>query len=114
MQNYRRKKPMQIEDKSGITPKGDLVLLLCPAVQSQTASGIVIPEEARERQTKATRIGYVLAMGEDAKQDPRCQGLNFGDMVLIPRYAADFVPIDGIEYLLLRSASILAHLTKMP
>src|SRR4051812_24059618 len=82
------------ENESGITPTGDLVLMLCPPVQSVTAGGIHIPEEARERQAKATRIGYLLDMGEGAKVHPRTQGLVYMDMCLIPRYAADFVPIN--------------------
>jgi chaperonin GroES len=103
-----------MENKSGITPTGDLVLLLCPPVASVTAGGIVIPEEAKERQQRATRIGYLLAMGEVAVDHPRMQGLQTGDMLLIPRYAADFVPIDGVDYLLLRADSVLGKLDKMP
>ena len=105
---------LEIEDKSGITPTGDLVLMLCPAVQAVTSGGIMIPEEARERQTKATRVGYLLKMGDVAAQHERTNGLKFGDLCLIPRYAADFVPIDGVEYLLIRAASVLGKLDKMP
>jgi co-chaperonin GroES (HSP10) len=105
---------VQIEDKSGITPTGDLVLMLCPPIAATTASGIHIPEEARERQMKATRVGYFLKMGEQAALDPRMHGIAFGDLCLIPRYAADFVPIGGVEYLLLRAASVLGKLESMP
>ena len=103
-----------MENKSGITPTGDLVLLLCPEVAPVSAGGIHIPEEARERQQRATRIGYLLGMGEVAAEHPRMQGLKMGDMLLIPRYAADFVPIDGVDYLLLRADSVLGKLDKMP
>lgn len=105
---------MQVEDKSGIMPTGDLVLMLCPPIAAVTASGIHIPEEARERQAKATRVGYFLKMGEEAAEHPRTKDLKFGDLCLIPRYAADFVPIDGVEYLLLRAASVLGTVTTMP
>src|SRR5437660_982929 len=105
---------MEIEDKSGITPTGDLVLMLCPPVQAVTAAGIMIPEEARERQARATRVGYLLKMGEVAKEHPRMEGLKYGDLILIPRYAADFVPINGTEYLLLRADSVLGKTDDMP
>ena len=103
-----------MKNESGITPTGDLVLMLCPPLQETTESGIFIPEEARERQQRATQIGYLLACGDVAAEHPRMQGLKVGDMCLIPRYAADFVPIDKVWYLLLRADSVLGKCDKMP
>src|SRR4051812_41463294 len=103
-----------MENKSGITPTGDLVLLLCPPIANVTAGGVLIPDEALERQSRATRIGYLIAAGSIAQVHPRLEGLGPGDMVLLPRYAADFVPIDGVDYLLIRADAVLGKCERMP
>jgi co-chaperonin GroES (HSP10) len=103
-----------MENKSGITPTGDLVLLLCPPIADVTAGGIHIPDEAKERIQRATRIGYLLAAGSVAQAHPRLEGLGPGDMVILPRYAADFVPVDGVDYLLIRADAVLGKCDRMP
>ena len=103
-----------MENKSGITPTGDLVLLLCPKIENVTAGGIHLPDEARERQSRATRIGYLLAAGTLAWGHPRMEGIGPGAMVLLPRYAADFVPVDGVDYLLIRVDAVLGKCERMP
>jgi chaperonin GroES len=103
-----------MQNESGFTPNGDLVLILPPPVEEKTAGGIVLPKTTQQAQGKATRIGQVIDMGDDAAMDSRMTGINIGDMVLFPRYVGDELPVNGVTYLIMRANSILGPITKLP
>jgi len=91
-----------------IKPLEDRVLLKGISDMQTTVSGIIIPETAsKDRPQKAE----VLATGpglmkKDGNRLP--MDVKVGDKVLVSKYAADEVKIDGEDYYIIRQSSILA------
>lgn len=73
-----------------------------------TASGIIIPETAsKDRPQKA----QVLAIGPGLKKKDGTRipvDVKVNDLVLVSKYAADEVKIEGEDYYIIRESSILA------
>ncbi len=93
-------------EKSKIQPLGDRVLVEPLEAEEKTASGIVIPDSAREKQQK----GKVIAIGkgrisEDGKVSPLEVKVN--DQVLFGRYSGTEVKIAGADYLIIKEDDIL-------
>ena len=64
-----------------------------------TASGIIIPDNAKEKPQQ----GKVVAVGPDAKEE----GINDGDTVVFGKYGGNDISLDGVDYLILNSDDIL-------
>ena len=105
-----------MENKSGFTPKGDLILLLPPPVEEKTAGGIVLPKSSQDREAAATRMGTVVAMGDFAVEmsEGRLEGVKVGDNVLFPRYRGDALPVNKVTYLIMRGREVLGPITETP
>ena len=93
-------------EKSKIQPLGDRVLIEPLEAEEKTASGIVIPDTAKEKQQK----GKVIAVGkgrvaEDGKISPL--EVKVSDQVLFGRYSGTEVKISGIDYLIITEDDIL-------
>ena len=93
-------------EKSKIQPLGDRVLIEPLEAEEKTASGIVIPDTAKEKQQK----GKVIAVGkgrvaEDGKISPL--EVRVSDQVLFGRYSGTEVKIGGIDYLIIKEDDIL-------
>ena len=94
-------------------PTGWRILLLPYQGRKQTQGGILLPDEAREREAVGTVCGYVLKVGPLAYQDydkfggdePWCVE---GDWVIFGRYAGSRFKIEGGEVRLLNDDEILA------
>lgn len=91
-----------------IKPLDDRVLLKGISEMQTTVSGIIIPDTAsKDRPQKAE----VLAVGpgilkKDGSRVPL--DVKVGDIVLVSKYAADEVKIEGEEYYIIHQSSILA------
>jgi chaperonin GroES len=96
--------------KVSIIPLGDRILVrpLTEKEDEKTASGIYIPETAKEK-GKFLK-GEVVAAGNGWYQDGELIPLRVkvGDTVLYPTYVGDDVEIDGKEYTIIKEDSILA------
>lgn len=103
-----------IKNESGFTPNGDLVLIKPPVVEKKTASGIVLVDAITEKEARAARVGVVIAMGDQATQHPRMKGVELGQQVYFGRYAGDFLPIEGVEYIVMRAENILGPIERAP
>lgn len=91
-----------------IKPLEDRILLKGISEMKTTASGIIIPDTAsKDRPQKAE----VLAVGPGAQKKDGSRiplDVKVGDQVLMSKYAADEVKIDGENYYIIRQSSILA------
>ena len=90
-----------------LKPLTDLVLVKRLESEERTASGLYIPDTAKEKPSK----GEVVAVGpgkhaDDGKLVPMT--VKVGDMVLFNKYAGTEVKIDGAEHLVMREDDILA------
>jgi chaperonin GroES len=85
-----------------IKPLADRVLIEPMAAEQKTASGIIIPDTAKEKPQR----GKVVAVGKGTKDEP--MELKVGDEVLYGKYAGTEISIDGKDYLMMRQSDVLA------
>jgi chaperonin GroES len=88
-------------------PLGDRVWVEPVEREETTASGIVLPDTAKEKPME----GYVLAVGPGARNEKGERApveLKVGDRVLFAKYAGTEFKHDGAKYLIMRESDILA------
>lgn len=91
-----------------IKPLGDRVVIEAVAKEETTASGIVLPDTAKEKPQE----GKVVAVGSGALKDGERIPLEVqvGDRIIFSKYAGTEVKYEGKELLILRESDILAVL----
>lgn len=87
---------------SKIQPLADRVLVEVAPAEEKTASGIIIPDTAKEKPQK----GKIIAVGSGKKDEPLT--VKVGDEVLYGKYAGTEINVDGKEYLIMRESDIYA------
>ena len=87
-----------------IRPLAGRVLIEPKEAETKTASGIYIPDTAKEKPQQ----GVVLAAGPGKKDEP--MEVKVGDNVLYGKYAGTEVTVDGKTYLIVKQSDILAIL----
>ncbi|GLB51566.1 10 kDa chaperonin [Neptunitalea chrysea] len=85
-----------------IKPLADRVLVEPAAAETTTASGIIIPDTAKEKPQKGT----VVAVGSGKVDEPMT--VKVGDTVLYGKYAGTELKLEGTDYLIMRESDILA------
>lgn len=85
-----------------IKPLADRVLVEPAAAETTTASGIIIPDTAKEKPQKGT----VVAIGTGKKDEPLT--VKVGDTVLYGKYSGTELKLEGNDYLMMRESDILA------
>ncbi len=85
-----------------IKPLADRVLVEPVAAETKTASGIIIPDNAKEKPQK----GKVVAVGNGTKDEKMT--VSVGDTVLYGKYAGTELKFEGQDYLIMRESDILA------
>jgi chaperonin GroES len=83
-----------------VAPLGSRVLVRILAEDSVTASGLVIPDTAKEKGQK----GEVIAVGDDEEMIK----VKVGDRVLFAKYAGTELSLGGSDHLLIESNDLLA------
>ncbi|MBM7606646.1 chaperonin GroES [Metabacillus crassostreae] len=90
-----------------LKPLGDRVIIELVESEEKTASGIVLPDSAKEKPQEgkvvAVGTGRVLDSGEKVALD-----VVEGDRIIFSKYAGTEVKYEGTEYLILRENDILA------
>lgn len=90
--------------KINFKPNEDRVLVEASAAEVKTASGLYIPDTAKEKPQQ----GKVIAVGEGLKDKPVT--VKVGDKVLYGKYSGTEIIIDGTEYLIMRNSDIFGTL----
>lgn len=85
-----------------IKPLADRVLVEPQAAEEKTASGIIIPDSAKEKPQR----GKIVAAGPGTKDEK--MEVKVGDVVLYGKYAGTEISIDGKDYLIMRQSDVLA------
>ncbi|MFB9053500.1 co-chaperone GroES [Formosa undariae] len=88
--------------KVSIRPLADRVLVEPLPAETQTASGLFIPDSAQEKQHKGT----VVAVGTGKKDEPLT--VKIGDTVLYGKYSGSELKLEGTDYLMMREEDIMA------
>ena len=85
-----------------IKPLADRVVIEPQEAQPKTASGLFIPDTAKEKPQQGT----IVAAGPGKKDEP--MEVKVGDMVLYGKYAGTEVTVDDKKYLIVKQSDILA------
>lgn len=85
-----------------IKPLADRVIISPQEAEAKTASGIIIPDSAKEKPQKGT----VVAAGPGTKDEK--MEVKVGDVVLYGKYSGSEISVDGDDYLIMRQSDILA------
>ncbi|KOP78191.1 co-chaperone GroES [Cytobacillus praedii] len=90
-----------------LKPLGDRIIIELVETEEKTASGIVLPDTAKEKPQEgkvvAVGTGRVLENGERVALE-----VANGDRIIFSKYAGTEVKYEGKEYLILRENDILA------
>ena len=91
-----------------LKPLGDRLIVKAVEEDTTTASGIVLPDTAKEKPQK----GEVLAVGDGAWDEDGEKRIPLdvaaGDVVLYSKYGGTEVKVDGEDLLVLRESDVLA------
>lgn len=82
---------------SPIKPLGDRVVAVREETKNQTASGLYLPDNAKEKPV----LAKISAIGKDVKD------VKVGDKILYKEYSTTEIKIDGTEYLIVKEEDIL-------
>ena len=85
-----------------IKPLADRVLVEPKPAEEKTASGLFIPDTAKEKPLEGT----VIAVGPGTKEVD--MEVKAGDKVLYGKYAGTEIHSDGKDYIIMRQSDILA------
>ncbi len=85
-------------------PLEDRILVEIEETSSKTASGIIIPDNAKEKSQKGT----ILAVGPGLPNKPTV--VKVGDTILYGKFSGSEIEIEGKMFLLMREADIYAIL----
>jgi chaperonin GroES len=97
--------------KVAIKPLEDRILVQANEAETTTASGLVIPDTAKEKPQEGT----VIAVGPGRVDDKGNRvpiDVNVGDTVLYSKYGGTEVKYGGEEYLVLSARDVLAVIEK--
>ncbi|WP_066320566.1 co-chaperone GroES [Bacillus sp. FJAT-29814] len=90
-----------------LRPLGDRIIIELVESEEKTASGIVLPDTAKEKPQEgkvvAVGTGRVLDNGERIAVE-----VSVGDRIIFSKYSGTEVKYQGTEYLILRENDILA------
>ncbi|MFK8036986.1 MAG: co-chaperone GroES [Crocinitomicaceae bacterium] len=83
-----------------LKPLADRVLIESAPAETKTASGIIIPDTAKEKPLQ----GKVVAVGPGKVDEPMTVKIN--DAVLYGQYSGTEIKIDGKDYLIMKESDI--------
>ncbi|KLL12681.1 MULTISPECIES: co-chaperone GroES [Frankiaceae] len=96
--------------KVAIKPLEDRIVVQPSDAEQTTASGIVIPDTAKEKPQEGTVLAVGPGRFEDGKRVPL--DVKVGDVVLYSKYGGTEVKYAGEEYLVLSARDVLAIIEK--
>lgn len=85
-----------------IKPLADRVLIQPAEAEQKTASGIIIPDTAKEKPQRGT----VLAVGPGTKDHEMT--VKVGDQVIYGKYSGTELELDGVKYMIMKESDIYA------
>jgi chaperonin GroES len=85
------------------------VIIELVEVEEKTASGLVLPDSAKEKpqEGKVVAVGPGRVLDNGTRVEPEVKE---GDVIIFSKYAGTEVKYEGKEYLILRESDILAVL----
>jgi chaperonin GroES len=87
-------------DKMNFQPLGERILVKRVEEEKKTASGIIIPDNAKEKPSKGETVAISL----------KVENIAVGDVVVFGKYGGTEISIDGVTYLVLDQKDVLGVL----
>ncbi|MCX7880736.1 MAG: co-chaperone GroES [Ignavibacteria bacterium] len=84
-----------------VKPIDERILIKPLEPENKTASGIIIPDTAKEKPI----IGLVIAVGTDEELQKL---IKVGDKIVFAKYAGEEITIDGVEHKIIQRSDVLA------
>ena len=97
------------QNKTGIRPLDDRVVVMPLEAEEKTAGGIVLPDSAKEKPQQ----GVIVAVGPGPMLENGDRGglsVQVGDRVFYGKYAGTEVKVEGNEYKIMRESDLLGIL----
>ncbi|MDA8346679.1 MAG: co-chaperone GroES [Thermaerobacter sp.] len=88
-----------------IAPLDDRVLVRPVEAEEKTASGIILPDTAKEKPQQ----GIVVAVGTDEELQ---KVLSAGDEVLFTKYGGSEIKLDGVAHVILQRSDVLGKIVR--
>ena len=85
-----------------VKPLGDRVLIEPLKADEKTASGIIIPDTAKEKPQKGTVVAAGPGTGDEKME------VKVGDVVIYGKYSGTELTIDDTDYIIMKQSEILA------
>jgi chaperonin GroES len=85
-----------------LKPLADRVLVEPAQAEEKTASGLIIPDTAKEKPQRGT----VVAVGDGKPEEPMT--VKVGNTVLYGKYSGTELNVEGKDYLIMRESDIFA------
>lgn len=83
-----------------LKPLADRVVAQVEEAASKTASGLYLPDNAKEK----SKVAKVVATGATVKD------LKTGDRIVYKEYSTTEVKVEGVEYIIIKEEDVLATL----
>ncbi|MEO0514436.1 MAG: co-chaperone GroES [Planctomycetota bacterium] len=102
---------MATATKTSIKPLDDRVLVKPQEAEEKTASGIYLPEGAKEK----PQHGKIVAAGPGKLNDDGSRNkltVKKGDTVLYGKYAGTEIDLDGVTHMIMRESELLGVMEK--
>ncbi|MEM9915945.1 MAG: co-chaperone GroES [Planctomycetota bacterium] len=102
---------MATATKTSIKPLDDRVLVKPQEAEEKTASGIYLPEGAKEK----PQHGKIVAAGPGKLNDDGSRNkltVKKGDTVLYGKYAGTEIDVDGVTHMIMRESELLGVMEK--
>ena len=103
---------MTTATKVGIKPLEDRIVVQANEAETTTASGIVIPDTAKEKPQEGTVLSVGPGRWDDEGEKRIPLDVQVGDTVLYSKYGGTEVKYNNEEYLVLSARDVLAVIEK--
>lgn len=97
---------MTTATQTKLRPLGDRVVVRPLAREEKTASGLYLPDNAKEKPQEAEIIAVGPGRYEEGTRVPL--DVSVGDRIVYSKYSGTEIKVDGQEVLILRESDILA------
>ena len=95
-----------------IKPLEDRIVVKSLEAEQTTASGLVIPDTAKEKPQEGTVVAAGPGRWNEDGDGRIALDVKVGDVVIYSKYGGTEVKVDGEEYLILSARDVLAVLNK--
>lgn len=103
---------MVAANKTKLVPLGDKIVVKNMQQEEVLASGIVIPDTAKEKPQQAEVIAVGPGRWDEDGENRVPMEIEVGDIVVYAKYSGNDIKIDQEEYLILSEKDVLAKIVK--